>query len=227
MLSTLATFLRKVLRCIVYGATALLLLSCGESASAGPRLTWITRWLESPVCQPPCWELLTPGETTTTQAMDILRQIPEVTDLSGPYESYGNQTEINWHFGSAPGGGMALFNSQGLLTQTLLSLPNGQVTVGEVVSVYGSPSHIVLKSTSERVQYYEADVIYLPAGQLLSIYKRGSGGVVRVSPDDAVLELVFFQPGDDGYANTVGAYRADTLARLLPWNGYGKYPYSP
>lgn len=43
---------------------------------------WSYRWLKGIPCRPPCWEGITPGQTTAREAEEILRQSPIIG--SGP-----------------------------------------------------------------------------------------------------------------------------------------------
>jgi hypothetical protein len=59
------------------------LLSCSGEATAidqahitptlSPQPDWLVRWLNEPVCQPPCWEKITPGKTSFADALAIAK----------------------------------------------------------------------------------------------------------------------------------------------------------
>ena len=40
-----------------------------------PMSDWLVRWLNEPVCQPPCWENITPGKTSFADALTIAKNI--------------------------------------------------------------------------------------------------------------------------------------------------------
>src|SRR5689334_19085430 len=40
-----------------------------------PKPDWLVRWLNEPVCLPPCWENITPGNTSFTDALPIAKAI--------------------------------------------------------------------------------------------------------------------------------------------------------
>src|SRR6266496_222154 len=40
-----------------------------------PQPDWLVRWLNEPICQPPCWENVTPGKTSFKDALPIAKAI--------------------------------------------------------------------------------------------------------------------------------------------------------
>lgn len=43
---------------------------------------WKSDWLNSPACAPPCWEGITPGQTSLQEAMEIIANLPSARSVT-------------------------------------------------------------------------------------------------------------------------------------------------
>ena len=71
----------------------LILSNCGKqevatlptstlSVSTFGKDVWGTNWIKGLPCKPPCWYGITPGQTTETDAINILKSLPFVNTSS-------------------------------------------------------------------------------------------------------------------------------------------------
>ena len=68
----------------------ILLAGCNsmpDQAEANPG-EWMKAWLENPVCNPPCFENIIPGETKYNDAIEIIETNPDFTITSKKGSSY-------------------------------------------------------------------------------------------------------------------------------------------
>ncbi|MBU0491270.1 MAG: hypothetical protein KKB13_05410 [Chloroflexi bacterium] len=81
-----------------------------------PPADWPTRWLKGIPCRPPCWEGITPGQTTAEEAVEILSRSPVIaranaTTLPVPNPEMG-LVVWSWVGTEDEQGGQALFHAQ-------------------------------------------------------------------------------------------------------------------
>jgi hypothetical protein len=115
-----------------------------------PSDDWPSRWLRGIPCRPPCWEGITPGQTTSAEAADILQQSPIVTDIEiASVPLYPETGLIQWEWVSTgEDGGGALFDSQTPSSPIYLIYPDLPMwfTFDDVIRAYGEPTHVVARA---------------------------------------------------------------------------------
>ncbi len=112
------------------------------------------RWLQGIPCAPPCWEGITPGQSTLTDAIRLLQQSPAIQPQTVHFEPWSEEEEnlgyIKWQWrGSKFGGEIYYYLTQGEAIVTYIrpgleAIPDADAsfTLGEVIAAYGEPSHI-------------------------------------------------------------------------------------
>jgi len=107
------------------------------------------RWLEGIPCAPPCWEGVTPGQTTVQTAFRIWNAAPSIMPGSVFTEEhqsvdYHLSGSIFWGRTDGVNGGYAQYHggaSDPIIDSIQLN-PNGSFTLDEVIKRYGPPTHI-------------------------------------------------------------------------------------
>ncbi len=201
--------------------------------------------LSSPMCEPPCWKNLQPGETTEEEAVSILENLPEVDQttitLRGePWNIF--EDTIYFHFNKSEIHGRVYISSGKAAYIEIYrdSNRNMDITFGEAVKKLGEPefitnipvsggvplapttSYIVTAIQTERGFGFDYDTRYLPKSKK-----------AKLSPENKLRVFFFFDPDffDDlleaGYFS-LGDQTKDTSKFMRPWDGYGilreKYP---
>ncbi|HVG01048.1 MAG TPA: SBBP repeat-containing protein [Chloroflexia bacterium] len=106
------------------------------------------RWLDGVPCAPPCWEGITPGRTTLTDAVRLLQESPAVQPQTVLFRPWGQPEEglgyIEWDWRGSEGGGQVLYDrTQGEAVVTDISpYLDISFTLGDVIAAYGEPTHI-------------------------------------------------------------------------------------
>lgn len=113
------------------------------------------RWLQGIPCAPPCWEGITPGRSTLTEAVRLLQQSPAIQPQTVVFEPWGeddeNRGSIKWQWRGSKFGGHIYYYyfTQGEAIVTYIwpgleAIPGADAsfTLGEVIAAYGEPSHI-------------------------------------------------------------------------------------
>jgi hypothetical protein len=148
----------------------LLLVACGRGAPVAQPLTRITdarppaalgniniresmtgRWLAGQTCQRPCWESITPGIATLSEALQLLEENPNVTDVTFD----GEQIRWNWSDHRSRDAGTITGSADGLVERIRLDFAP---RLGAVIAAFGEPSG-VLAYTGTRSEYPGGDTM--------------------------------------------------------------------
>ncbi len=195
-----------------------------------PRHPWITKWLQNPTCQPPCWENITPGVTGMYEAYELLPQIPGVKVTFPPVKNpFDNSKQMQWQLDGSDSTGIADSDELGELI-TLLTLTVGSdqlLTVEEVISSYGSPSEVVITGCREELfrKSCVTHLVYADLGIVLDIFLIDVGDdkpQVEVLPDSGVEKIVLFPSGDEYYQMFWPNGKQEGY--FFQWNGFKVYP---
>lgn len=180
-------------------------------------------WLKGIPCKPPCWEGITPGRTTVSQTLSLLRQLPFVTDIENqeaPTGSRANQGEIYWDWkGSSEGGGVIGYRVSSTVCRVRASYPYSLLTLQEVLDAYGAPSHVrawARPSSDTRYTVYGLDIVYIPQGFAL-VWDGSNVRKPYLGPDWRNFVFDFFEPTLEGYTMAHG--NPNVTEDLVPWRG--------
>ena len=222
----LAGLLLLILCC--FSAVRLIFPSLPPPTPTPPPPTWFTDWLIDPVCQPPCWQEITPGVTTITETYKILQALPWVENLDGPGKPLLDKGDIqlDWDFvPPSSGGGMALAFDDGRINNIEIGgILSTQLQ--KVIENYGYPSHVYIPDCSHGKCV--TMLIYMTTGmavQLFLDWDRDVEGDVTVKPDDEVTRIRFFPPGEKSYLAAYPQFSESFPKWSLPWVGYSKYKF--
>lgn len=192
-----------------------------------PPADWPYRWLKGIPCQPPCWEGITPGQTTATEAVTILQCSPLIATVeitSVPLLPTVGLVIWNWAGGKE--GGEAAFNTRTPSNLIYVVHPSFPITfrLGDVIQAYGEPSHVIARSHREP---HSSDISYD-----LSILYRSQGFILigdagRSKPTlsaDTLVSVTFFALNDEGLQAALGGAAAYP-EWLVPWRGMKDFDY--
>ncbi len=203
-----------------------------NAPTAAPRNAWLTKWLEKPVCQPPCFLGITPGTTTMTETIQLFSRMPDIQITSGPlFIDESEHMELSWDFDTpTPDDGGRLMTDINGRTISFIDLSTGRdqnLVLAEIIESFGQPDHVYLSDCRGRTQCV-VHVIYVTSGMVIETllpaeenndYTRS----VEISADVRTEEIWFFPPGEDGYRGAFGFWANYLSESQLPWNGYTTY----
>jgi hypothetical protein len=211
----------------------LVILTAYEPAKPSPILTDTS-------CEAPCWNLITPGETTTQQVIDILNQSDQVIDKSiRSRSSLDRCNKIDWKFENNGTG--TITTCDGLVTmigfgpkvkESIFDKEKGLgVTFSGAIDRYGEPESILSNSG---LCNFDTPCVYLWALYPQKGIVYSSSGLqntedssAELKKDTPVFSIIFFLPKhyDDilyKTLNPLGASHEMVRKYIYSWKGFGK-----
>ncbi|MDQ2808508.1 MAG: hypothetical protein M3Z04_16610 [Chloroflexota bacterium] len=212
-------------RLLVLGLGLGLLLPAAPTVQAA-RLDYAKRWLHGVPCRVPCWEGVTPGQSTEHGTLRILRGSPAVVPGSGkeegPFES--DTATIAWDGVGALERGYAYFDINSaepiideihLLYSDAPGTPDA-LTLQEVMQAYGPPTHIDALADLASGPFYIVYFAYAPLGMELGIELPRDTGPPVLHPGLHIREVSFYP---------APLKLNDYDKSWTPWQGFHPYAF--
>lgn len=181
-------------------------------------------WVEGKPCKAPCWENITPGLTTGTQAYATLQRNPLVKNVISEIHPNNNDKMVitwDWKSPDESGGEIHFFkNNNKVFWIRPYYYGVDNIRLKALIATYGNPSHIYVTNLFFKQNTYDkSKPVYL-----LDIYYKEKGFAVKAeiqNPADfnnqlLVREPEFFIPSDYGIEliNGIG------VPPDLKWEGF-------
>ena len=196
---------------------------------------WQRRWLQGIPCRAPCWEGIRPGQTTASEAADILNHSSlihhlQIADRVTPWSNAAILTD--WSDGQEDGG-VTIMYPQHPVPQKVVDLDLHFSTtrhwqLQEIIAAYGEPTHILVTRgyfhdphSSRAGNVYSLEVIYLSQGFIVGVSTGTEPPVI--SPTLELHDRVrFFVPTLQGLQTLAEGW--DTTD-LVPWQGMHSFDW--
>jgi hypothetical protein len=178
---------------------------------------------ENPVCEPPCWENITPGITTKGDALKILSTISAVDQpiIDNNQNVPGYEDVI--HF--------TLFNDLNRLG--FIYILDGKVsnisfnykldlTIQEAIDLYGEPQSVLGIRSGE---IYAIEFLNPHKGVAYGYYPKNAA--TQIKPEDRIIDLTLFDPKtfelllDNGIFSWHQMNAEEALKNMQSWEGFG------
>lgn len=188
-------------------------------------------------CDAPCWNGITPGQTSLDEARTILKSYIQPADYLSESVFMDESVELSWY--AANKGLNAVGVNDGVVTMVSINVENQ--TAADVLAQYGPPPFQLglQRQGSERVLY--AVTFLYPERGLSILLRTGRSSLLRPSPartfviqaDTPVSAIRYFSPGsvEALVARLPEVRRSQNVElavfRLRPWNGYGDESLRP
>lgn len=180
----------------------------------------VDNWLRGVPCRPPCWEGITPGQTTYTQSLSILTNLSitkSIETTEAVSASRANEGTIYWDAQSGIGGSVSYFIDASVYEITVDY--QSRVAFREVISAYGEPSHIYAAAypgSEAAITVYRLDIVYLSQGFSLG-WKLANDLKPSFDSEWRDFYVYFFEPTPEGFSLAWGNPQA--ASELQPWRG--------
>ncbi len=179
-------------------------------------------------CFLPCWQGITPGITTSTEALQRLHEshlILKNTIQSEESKPGFGKAQWHWQFDGRQLEGYGdmewsdgIVRSVGLGTYPMILL-------GEIINKFGPPQKIDVLDCTEIVegpQHWCVTLLYAKVGFEVQdhLERSGSGKGVQITPADPISFIVLFQPSTiEEWLSSLGF--DPQVVHLQDWKGYG------
>ena len=207
--------------------TVVALTSCGEP----PPLD--TSLLSGEPCEPPCWQGLTPGQSTEEDVVEFMRATRFVDTRSVRRGSYTRLTRggeevagVTIHWRSSGGLGPCNYFSieEGVLKYITIC-PYPGVTLGRLIDRYGPPEKYIASRPISGRLYYDVTLFYPTHGFTVDLVRPYEDGTLQ--PENSVSDVWYFRAAplerflQLSYEAGYGGPPAKELEVLRDWPGYG------
>lgn len=190
---------------------------------------WESRWLNSIPCRLPCWEGITPGQTTVTQAVKLLTQsgLVEKVNLNDTLSRRGT-IEWTWLKNNQKGGLASFYTKEDpQIIKYIRPFYGKTYNYEEINKSYGSPSHILATAQVDihNVQkfIYSVKFIYLTSGFVLTADSYSTEGGHNNKP--AITENIKFVSVEFFEANFTGFLQISDPKLLVSWQGFKPFEF--
>jgi hypothetical protein len=222
--------------CNVRRATCKLLLSCllAVAIQAGCQAKK-SILLEETLCEPPCWQNIQPGVTSSEDVVKILREtkILASTPSAVPRKIDDMRSDSSWIFIdslSEESGRITYFNDRVAYIRFHV---NNNLRIGKMIDFYGEPELLSVISGWNDSRWLEVRWIYPTQGVLITHFEhnwRPKGNYANITPDLPVYEVYYFDPNlYEILVKTVffQLTKQDIIQQSIqPWVDYGLVPYT-
>lgn len=169
-----------------------------------------TSLLSGDPCEAPCWRNITPGSTAWRDALIVLEDDPELTNIETVNDAESTARLVN--FGAVDGPQCCrVFSEDGQVVSAILTLLAPQMTLGELVAKFGEPVYV----TGGDVTPDQALVSLIYPDIPLVLYVFGAGlaeGVLSESSE--IIGSIYLRSADID--------EILTSTNLYEWDGYGR-----
>lgn len=192
-----------------------------------PPEDWQFRWLKGVPCRAPCWEGITPGKTSATEAIEILKQSPLVAYVQqGRYAPSSGLGDVSWDWINGDKGGYANYpiNTSAQIIGSIFPAFRQRYALRDVLQAYGEPSHILAQAKQGpdigSGIFYDVWLVYLPQGLALT-----GGGATKPDLENMYLDrVIFYIPTREGLEANVWLAK-EHPEWVLPWQGFKGFDY--
>lgn len=199
---------------------------------------WQIRWLKSIPCRPPCWEGITPGLTTASKAVEILKQSPIVVntkigvDRLLPELGYVVWNWIGNEKGEKGDDGEANYDAR--TPEKLLYVIHPRYDIAfnlkDIMQAYGEPSHVIATAFPNpdinSGLTYSIKIVYINQGFALDmgVISKDGSNKPTLSADLSLTRPDFFVPSVDGFATAYKGLQPQPKL-LVPWQGFKSFDF--
>ncbi len=198
------------------------------AVSCSPRPAWVETMVQQPACLAPCWNNITPGQTTRDELYQRLKGDPAAFDIAASVgDPWG--PVLSWCVGGSPCGPgdisvLSSFDGRGIV-QELYLRPGTPLYLKDFIPLYGDPEKVVFSDTLSTPGNIVVGLLYPRSGLVLEFLAANQGTVtspaVDFREDLEVVNVIYSIPGLQYY------YSTNILAKTLDqftWKGYTRYP---
>ena len=170
--------------------------------------------ITSDPCGPPCFRGITPGETRWADALTIIEDSPDFTNLQTQASDDNSIVQAAWQQGDNQVC-CQMASQDGRTVSLLLLLTAPNVTLEEVISVHGEPTYLIGSDPFTPDQAV-MNLVYPDVPMLIYVFIEGTESG-RLMPTSEIIGMRYFTPEEMQTFLETNAFQA--------WEGYQTYQY--
>lgn len=188
-------------------------MTVSKSINATDESSWPTGSL---VCDFPCWQHITPQETSFDEAVSILQKEGLIDFL--------DENEIEFQINNIIGS--VDKSSDGMVDFIILSPERPGFNLSEIVQIASPPERLIIGSVPNVADSCYVFLFMPKSGATVELYLENGenkqlGCQVNIAPDSQASRIVLL--GSDIYNSTYWR-RSFANSEYITWKGYGLYP---
>jgi hypothetical protein len=183
-------------------------------------VTKYNRWLKGIPCQLPCWENITVGSTTITQAISIL------TNTNFLSLEFHDENNLSWEWIEDGSRGVVKFTDK-IVSYIGIGFRNPPVKLQEIITLIGEPSHIRAYYT----KYYNKELNNWDTTYYIKLLYKDQNIILETFPNrfkpelnkDIMIYSISLAKLDDDLNNPEKPFDSRYVA--LPWQGFNSFDF--
>jgi hypothetical protein len=187
---------------------------------------WQENWLKGIPCRPPCWEQITPGKTTASETVEILKRIPYIVPDSITVTVSSLVPEIGdigwkWTDSQEPAGISFDGNTIRKTVRRVGLIFKQPILLKDVIQAYGQPTHVAVSAGHDQAGGVTSSIqiVFVPQGFWVNTISP------RVIGPDLWLNYVqLFSPGIENFTESFSDYKSNPNL-IVPWQGYQSFEF--
>ena len=191
--------------------------------------------LEEILCEPPCWQNIQPGISSSKDVLKTLRETRLLASTPSvvPRKIDDVRSDSSWIFIdslSEESGRITYFNDRVAYIQFHV---NNTITIGKMIDFYGEPEFISVITGWEDSRWLRICWIYPSQGIILTHFDhnwRPKENYASITPDLPVYDVYYFDPNlYDTLVETVffQLTKQEVVKKSIqPWVDYGLVPFT-
>jgi hypothetical protein len=178
---------------------------------------------KNPVCEPPCWENITPGGTSKSDALAILSKIDAVDqpiiDKNQPFLRFDDEIDFHFYKDLSSLGFMDILKDR---VSMIGFGPKLEIRLQDAVRLFGPPQSVLVVHAGEIYA-----VTFLNPQDGIAYGYNFNDRATEIKPGDEISVVDFFDPKQYQLFLNYGIFSyfqmsaEETSNRLQPWKGYG------
>jgi len=182
-------------------------------------------------CAPPCWQGLTPGESTLEDVSEFMRTsgfVSPLTVFHGRITRGGEVVGVSIQWDSTNGRGGGDFAIEDGVLKDMFIYPSYHLTLEDLVERYGPPEKFHVMVTGPHVPLLQVTLFYPSYGFTASLELPVDEPVLR--PESSIIQVWYSQAGSletfiERGISYLGSFLGTTPEQwsesLRDWPGYG------
>lgn len=163
-------------------------------------------------CESPCWQNITPGETSWRDALTIIEDNANFTRIETAEDENSAARAVGWHDGDSDLLCCRMYTPDGSVVDAILLQFAPQMTLSQVLEAVGEPTYLIGESVA--ADQALMSLVYPDVPMVVYVFVAGAEQGA-LSPSSEIVGAMYMSAGNMQIAlQDVGLYL---------WQGYGTF----